>query len=192
MKYLTIALLQGREHRALWGEGVSLELVDIDVLLILALAVLVELDVVLETLVAVGVGLVDLGVLGELTVGLQTAGLVGGVLHDHIALLVLVVTEREENDITLVDPDLLAQLATVVSETLLAIEAQRFQATVAEHLHDLRILLAFLLEDELTLLVVVLVLSTATVLTALYIIVRICSGINLVSFSSGQCTSAIG
>lgn len=147
--------------------GVSLELVDVDFLLVLALAVLVELDVVLEARLAEGVGLVDLGVLGQLTVGLQATGLVGGVLHDNITLLVLVVTEREEDDITLVDPDLLAKLATNVSQTLLAVEAQGLQTTITEHLHDLRVFLAILLEDELTLLVVVLVLSTATVFTAL-------------------------
>lgn len=145
----------------------SLELVDIDFLLVLALAVLVELDVVLEARLAEGVGLVDLGVLGQLTVGLQATGLVGGVLHDNITLLVLVVTEREKDDITLVDPDLLAKLATNVSQTLLAVEAQGLQTTITEHLHDLRVFLAILLEDELTLLVVVLVLSTTTVLTAL-------------------------
>ena len=156
------------EHRALWGVTVTLEVVDIDFLLVLALAVLVELDVVLETLVGVGVGLVNLGVLGQLTVGLQGTGLVGGVLHDNVALLVLVITEREKDDVTLVDPDLLAHLATNVSQTLLAIEAERLETTVAQHLHDLSVLLALLLEDELTLLVVVLVLATTTVLTALF------------------------
>lgn len=160
------------EYRALEWWRVSLELVDINFLLFFALAVLVELDVVLEAFVAVGIGLVDLGVFGQLAVGLERTGLVGGVLHDHIALLVLVLTEREEDDITLVDPDLLAHLATDVSQTLFAIKAQSLQAAVAQHLYNLRILLAFLLEDKLALLVVVLVLSTATVLTALYMIVR--------------------
>lgn len=145
----------------------SLELVDIDFLLILALAVLVELDVVLETLGAVGIGFVDLGVLGQLAVGLQGTGLIGGVLHDNITLLVLVVTEREENDVTLVDPDLLAELSTDVSKTLLTVEAKSLKTTVTKHLHDLSVLLTLLLEDELTLLVVVLVLTTTTVLTAL-------------------------
>lgn len=158
---------RGRKRRQGEGEG-NLELVDIDLLVVFALAVLVELDVVLEALVAVGVGLVDLGVFGQLAVGLETAGLVGGVLHDHVALLVLVITQREENDVTLVDPDLLPQLATDVGKSLLAVEAESLQTAVAEHLHDLRILLALLLENEFTLLVVVLVLSTATVLTALF------------------------
>lgn len=152
----------------------SLELVDIDFLLVFALAVLVELDVVLEALVAEVVGLVDLGVLGQLTVGLQTTGLVGGVLHDNIALLVLIITEGEKNDITLVDPDLLAKLATNVGQALLAIEAESLQTTVAEHLDDLRVLLTVLLEDELALLVVVLVLTTTTVLTALLMKQSVC------------------
>lgn len=168
-----MAPLQGREHRALGWIGVSLELVDIDFLLILAVTVFVELDVVVCALSAVGIGLVDLGVLGQLAVGLQGTGLIGGVLHDNIALLVLVVTQGEENDVTLVDPDLLAKLATNVGQTLLAIEAESLQTAVTEHLHDLSVLLALLLEDKLTLLIVVLVLSATTVLTALYSFVSI-------------------
>jgi hypothetical protein len=54
-----------------------------------------------------------------------------------------------------------------VGQTLLAVEAERLETTVTQHLHDLCVLLSVFLEDELTLLVVVLVLSTTTVLTAL-------------------------
>ena len=89
------------------------------------------------------------------------------VLHDHIALLVLVVSQRQQNDIALVDPDLLPELATDMRETTCAVEALRLQTSVAEHLDDLRVFLALLLEDELALLVVVLVLSTSPVLTTL-------------------------
>lgn len=163
---------------------VTLEVVDIDFLLILTLAVLVELDVVIETIIGVSVGLVDLGVLGKFTVGLQTAGLIGGILHDNITLLILVITEREQNDITLVDPDLLAELATNVGQTLLAIEAKSLKATVTQHLHNLSILLALLLEDELTLLIVVLVLTTATVLTALSLVLGHGGGARLALDSS--------
>lgn len=60
---------------------------------------------------AVGVGLVDLGALGQLAVGLQTPGLVGAVLEDDVALLVLVVAQRQEDDVALVDPDFFAELA---------------------------------------------------------------------------------
>lgn len=43
------------------------------------------------------------------------------------------------------------------------------EATVAEHLHDLGVFLTIFLEGELTLLVVVLVLSTTSVLSSLLI-----------------------
>lgn len=73
--------------------------------------VLVELEVAVAlALAAVSVRLVDLLVLGELAVGLEGAGLVGGVLEDDVALVVLVVAEGEEDDVALVDPDLLAEL----------------------------------------------------------------------------------
>lgn len=48
------------------------------------------------------------------------------VLHDHITLLVLVVSQRQENDVTLVDPDLLPQLAADMGETTGAVEALGF------------------------------------------------------------------
>jgi hypothetical protein len=89
------------------------------------------------------------------------------VLHNHIALLILVITQRQQNNVALVDPDLLPQLAADMGEAAGAVEALRFQAAVAQHLDDLGVLLAFFLEDELALFVVVLVLSTAPVLTTL-------------------------
>lgn len=57
-------------------------------------------------------GFVDLGVLGELTVGLEGTGFVGSVLEDNIALVVLEISQGEKDDVTLVDPDLLAHLTT--------------------------------------------------------------------------------
>ena len=89
------------------------------------------------------------------------------ILHDDVALLVLVVSQRQQDDVALVDPDLLPQLAADVGKAAGAVEALRLQAAVAQHLDDLRVLLALLLEDELALLVVVLVLATAPVLAAL-------------------------
>lgn len=142
-------------------------LVDVNLLLVGRLAIFVELDVVLEALMAVGVGLVDLGVLGQLAVGLETAGLIGAVFENHVALLILVIAEREQDDIALVDPHLLAQLAANVRQSLLAVKALRLQAAVAQHLDHLGILLALLLEDELALLVVVFVLAATAVLSTL-------------------------
>lgn len=49
-----------------------------------------------------------------------------------------------------------------------AIEALGLESAVAEHLDDLSIFLALLFEDEFALLVVVLVLTTASVLATLF------------------------
>jgi hypothetical protein len=54
-----------------------------------------------------------------------------------------------------------------VSEAAGAVETLRFQAAVAQHLDDLRVLLALLLEGELALLVIVLVLAPTSVLASL-------------------------
>ena len=126
----------------------SLDIVDLDILrattwsVVLGVgAVLVELEAAISVaLLAVGVGLVDLGGLWELAIGLERASLVGGVLEDDVALLVLVVAKGQQDDITLVDPDLLAELATDVSEALGAVEAEGLEATVTQHLQDLSIL----------------------------------------------------
>ncbi len=53
----------------------------------------------------------------------QRTGLVGGVLEDDIALLVLVFTEGDEDDVAVVDPDLFPELATDKTETLDTVEA---------------------------------------------------------------------
>ena len=126
----------------------SLDIVDLDILrattwsVVLGVgAVLVELEAAISVaLLAVGVGLVDLGGLWELAIGLERASLVGGVLENDVALLVLVVAKGQQDDITLVDPDLLAELATDVSEALGAVEAESLEATVTQHLQDLSIL----------------------------------------------------
>lgn len=70
------------------------------------------------------ISLVDLGALWELAIGLQTSGLVRVVLENDISLFVLVIAEREKDDISLVDPDLLAKLSTNMSQALLSIKAE--------------------------------------------------------------------
>ena len=103
-----------RADRSRRSDIVDLDILGADttgLLLALRVPVLIELEVaVAVALGAVRVGLVDLGVLGQLAVGLERAGLVGGVLEDDVALVVLVVAEGEEDDVALVDPDLLAEL----------------------------------------------------------------------------------
>jgi hypothetical protein len=61
-------------------------------------------------------------------------------------------------------------------EATCAVEALCLETPVAEHLDDLGVLLALLLEDKLALLVVVLVLSTSPVLTTLCSVSRDCDG----------------
>ena len=67
-----------------------------------------KVDHVVAVLSAVHVRLVDLCRLGQFAVLLQLAGLVGRVLLDHVGLAVLEVSEREEDNVALVDPDLRA------------------------------------------------------------------------------------
>ena len=96
--------------------------------------------------------LVDPQALRQLPVRLERARLLGAVLEDHVRLAVLVVAQADEHDVAGVDPDLLAHLAADVREALDAVDALRVEAVVAEHLEDLGVLLAVLLEDELALL----------------------------------------
>ena len=49
---------------------------------------------------------VDLRILGKFAVRFQVAGLIGCVLQDNVALLILIVAQGEQDDISLVDPHL--------------------------------------------------------------------------------------
>lgn len=61
---------------------------------------------------------------------------------------------RQNSHVSLVDPHLLPHLAADVCQALLAVEALGLEAAVAEHLDDLGILLALLIEDQLALVAV--------------------------------------
>jgi hypothetical protein len=102
---------------------------------------------------------VDADVLRQLPILLQATGLICHILQDHITLGVLVVTQADQDDVSLVDPNLLAHLATDMAQALGAINALGFQAPVAKHAQHLSVLLPVLLENQLTLLLV-LILST--------------------------------
>lgn len=144
-----------------------LNIIDINVLVTVATSVLVELNVVLDTLVTICVCLVDLGTFWQFSVGLQRSSLVGRVFQYHIALLVLVVSQGEEDDVSLVDPDLLSQFASNMCKSLFTVEAESFQSAVTQHFEDLGIFLTFLLEGQFSFLVVVFVLSSTTIFTTL-------------------------
>lgn len=58
-------------------------------------------------------------------------------------------------------------IVTYVGETLAPVEAQGFQPSVAQHLDNLSILLAVLLEGQLSALVIVLFSTSSAVLAAL-------------------------
>jgi hypothetical protein len=109
------------------------------------------------------------------------------VFHNDVALLVLVVAQTQQDDVTLVDPDLLPQLAADMGETARAVEALGFKTSVSEHLDDLSVFLALLLEDELALLVVVLVLTPTPVLTTLLSLLALWSRMEEHARSRGRC-----
>lgn len=148
----------------------SLDIINIKlVLLVIIVVLVVELEVAL-ILISALVGIVDLGRLGELTLGLESSGLVGVVLHDDIGLVVLEISERKQNDISLVDPDLLSELSSDVSKSSDTVKALGLDSAVTKHLCDLGILLALLLEHKLSLAALVLVLSSSSVLASLELV----------------------
>lgn len=68
----------------------------------------VELDIVVVLSRAESIRLVDLCRLWQLAVRLQVPRLVGRILLDDVCLVVLEVSQREQDDVSLVDPDLCA------------------------------------------------------------------------------------
>mmetsp|Transcript_16092 Transcript_16092/g.41353 ORF Transcript_16092/g.41353 Transcript_16092/m.41353 type:complete len:231 (+) Transcript_16092:141-833(+) len=131
-----------------------------------------ELDAVLVRALPLPAALVHLRRLRDLAVLLEVPCLLRGVLEDDVGLLVLEVAQPHQHDVPVVDPHLLAQLPADVAETLDAVEAHRVAAPVAEHFRDLRVFLAFLLENEFALIVLVVVLSSPSVLPSLSFVLR--------------------
>ncbi|GIM02365.1 hypothetical protein Vretimale_7238 [Volvox reticuliferus] len=134
---------------------------------------IIEVEVLLVLLVLAfkdDICIVDTNVLWQLAILLQHTRLVRCILHNDVCLLVLVIAQTNQHNVTLSDPNFLAHLATDVAETLLSIDALRLQAAVPKHADHLRILLTILLVDQLTLLLFVLVLSPLAVLTALALV----------------------
>ena len=69
------------------------------------------------------VRVIDAEVRRQLAVLLKDTRLVGAVLQNDVGLLVLVVAQADQDDITLPHPDLLPHLATNVAHALLAVYA---------------------------------------------------------------------
>ncbi|KAG6532237.1 hypothetical protein ZIOFF_006076 [Zingiber officinale] len=120
------------------GENTTtLDLVDIFIL---------KLDVVIGTalvlLVKPSGTLVEADVLREFTASLKETGLVRYILEDDVRLVVLVVTEADEDDVPVGNLDLLVHLTTDVVEALRSVEARCLAAAVSEHPEDLGVLLA--------------------------------------------------
>ena len=116
---------------------------------------------------SIRISLVNLCTFWQLAICLQTSRFIRTVFEYDVSLLVLVVSEGEQDYVALINPDFLAELATNVGEAFLAVEAERFEAAVAEHLEDLGVFLTFLFKGQLTLLVVVFVLATTPIFTSL-------------------------
>jgi hypothetical protein len=56
-------------------------------------------------------------------VHVQRTGLICGVLEDDVGLVVLVVAQRDQDDVAVVDPNLFPELAADQAETLRTVEA---------------------------------------------------------------------
>jgi hypothetical protein len=110
--------------------------VDVDVAAVVALLKLKPTLLV----VAVHRRVVDHDALRELPERLELARLVGRVLEDNVALVVLLVAERDEDDVARGDPNLLPHLSADVALARRAVEALRLEAPVAEHAEHLRVL----------------------------------------------------
>mmetsp|Transcript_3109 Transcript_3109/g.7484 ORF Transcript_3109/g.7484 Transcript_3109/m.7484 type:complete len:260 (-) Transcript_3109:114-893(-) len=116
--------------------------------------------------------LVDAGVLRQLPVLLEVSCLVGRVLVDDVDLFVLKVSLGHQHDVTGGDPYLFAHLSANVSQSGDTVEAKALAPAVSEHLDDLGVLLAVLLELELALGLLSVALSPAAVLSSLSLRLR--------------------
>merc|ERR1719152_853132 len=116
--------------------------------------------------------LVDACRLGQLSVLLEISCFISIILVDDVHLIILVLSQANKHNIARRDPYLLSHLSSDVTKTRHAVEAVALAAPVAKHAHDLRVLLAGLLEFELAFGLLVLVLAAPPVLAALALILR--------------------
>merc|ERR1711997_227427 len=133
---------------------------------------IVELNVIVEVASDKVHSFIDLDRFREFAIGLQVARFVSRVLEDNISLRILIVTKANKDNVGLVYPRLLPELAPDVAESFHPVEAHCLEASVAQHLCHLGVLLAILLEDQLSLQALVLVLSSPPVLSSLSFVLR--------------------
>ena len=98
---------------------------------------IIKLDVIVEVASDEVDSISDLDGLWELPIGLEVPGLISAVLQDDISLGILIVPQTDEDDVRLVDPDLLPELPTDVTEPFDSVETHRLEAAVAQHLRHL-------------------------------------------------------
>merc|ERR1712098_333086 len=86
----------------------------------------VELDVVIKISTDKVYGFINLDGIWEFAVGFQITCFIRRILEDDISFSILIVPKTNQDNVRLVDPDLLPELATNVTKTLHSIEAHRF------------------------------------------------------------------
>ena len=117
---------------------INIHLLATRLIIITLTPILIELEIAIAiALLSIRIRLVDLRALRQLAIGFEGTRFVGRVLEYHVAFLVLVVAQGQQDDVALVDPDFLAELAADVGEAFGAVEAEGFEAAVAKHLEDL-------------------------------------------------------
>merc|ERR1712141_556255 len=133
---------------------------------------IIELNVVIEVASDKVYSFVDLDRLREFAVGLQVARFVSRVLEDHISLGILIVTKANEDNVGLVYPHLLPELAPDMAQAFHPVETHGLEASVAQHLGHLGIFLTILLENELSLQPLVFILSPPPVFSSFSLVLR--------------------
>jgi len=127
----------------------------------------IELDVIIQVSSNKVDCFVDLDRLGELAVRLQVPCFISRVLKNHISFGILIVSQPKQDNVRMVDPDLLPELAPDVTQALHPVEAHGFKTAVPKHFGHLSILLPIFLEDQFSLQAFVLVLTPSPVLSSL-------------------------
>ena len=137
----------------------------IDIKFILLLGLLNSIIAVIVVLTELA--LIDLDVLGDLPKFLKLLGLLVVVLQYYVALVISEVTQTNQHDVSRVNPHTIFHAATNGAHALDTIHAKCLNTSVSKHAQNLTVLLAILLEDEFTFVILSKVLRLLSVLTSL-------------------------